>query len=423
MYVDSLDLSTVDFTGLGGPPPAHKFVVSAWTYDAVKVVLAADRASDTKYGKLQLMAKHAIDYSVFGGPQNFGKWMDVHSAPSCPAEARAPVEHLVGQFASGMTNLLGKLVKGWTTLNGSDSDVVARNFTSFIGEQTHRLTGCRGRYDYNSSQELPDTHDELDGDGFGGVDADLDKDGDDDMENVPHDSDHDKHHEDNVRGKKDKAAPKVPLPKGGIDSNVARDTRVSLSKRDRAPEDAGQGNVGKRCRADPVAARRSEATAGGRSVKQKQAPTPTRVSARLNKGAPAAGATTSTRSSPRTLTSNSGDPVVLEDLRQTTKKVKKTTTRLTSRTTRDPLECIHSKLSASDVADIHEPPVDQSAAVPSTVSTSSDARGRASPPVADVQITTASIRTSGSGESVSARTAEILPTLVAMIDAVVTHVT
>ena len=34
----------------------------------------------------QLMAKHAIDYSVFGGPQNFGKWMDVHSAPSCPAE-------------------------------------------------------------------------------------------------------------------------------------------------------------------------------------------------------------------------------------------------------------------------------------------------------------------------------------------------
>ena len=34
----------------------------------------------------QLMAKHAIDYNVFGGPQNFGKWMDVHSAPSCPTE-------------------------------------------------------------------------------------------------------------------------------------------------------------------------------------------------------------------------------------------------------------------------------------------------------------------------------------------------
>ena len=37
------------------------------------------------------MAKHAIDYSVFGGPQNFGKWMDVHSAPSCPAEVMKDV--------------------------------------------------------------------------------------------------------------------------------------------------------------------------------------------------------------------------------------------------------------------------------------------------------------------------------------------
>ena len=38
------------------------------------------------FGFFQLMAKHAIDYSVFGGPQNFGKWMDVHSASSCPPE-------------------------------------------------------------------------------------------------------------------------------------------------------------------------------------------------------------------------------------------------------------------------------------------------------------------------------------------------
>ena len=42
------------------------------------------------------------------------------------AQARAPVEHLIGQFASGMTSLLGKLVEGWMTLNGSDSDAVAR---------------------------------------------------------------------------------------------------------------------------------------------------------------------------------------------------------------------------------------------------------------------------------------------------------
>ncbi|XBI72207.1 hypothetical protein VPH35_066213 [Triticum aestivum] len=73
MYVDRLDLSTLDFTGIGGPPPPHKFVVSAWTYDDVKAVLAADKITDMKYGKLQLIAKHAIDYGVFGGPQNFGK--------------------------------------------------------------------------------------------------------------------------------------------------------------------------------------------------------------------------------------------------------------------------------------------------------------------------------------------------------------
>ena len=54
MYVDCLDLSTVDFTGTGGPPPTHKFAVSAWTIDAVKAVLAADGVIDTKYGKLHV---------------------------------------------------------------------------------------------------------------------------------------------------------------------------------------------------------------------------------------------------------------------------------------------------------------------------------------------------------------------------------
>jgi hypothetical protein len=104
-------------------------------------------------------------------------------------------------------------------------------------------------------------------------------------------------------------------------------------------------------------------------------------------------------------------------------RVKNTTTRSTNRTTKDPLERIHSKLSTSGNADIHEPPVDKTAAAPSTVSTSSDASGRPSPPVADVQTTTTAIRTSGSDESVPGRTAEILPTLVAMRDVVVTHAT
>nr|XP_040255012.1 uncharacterized protein PB18E9.04c [Aegilops tauschii subsp. strangulata]XP_040255014.1 uncharacterized protein PB18E9.04c [Aegilops tauschii subsp. strangulata]XP_045089006.1 uncharacterized protein PB18E9.04c [Aegilops tauschii subsp. strangulata] len=121
--------------------------------------------------------------------------------------------------------------------------------------------------------------------------------------------------------------------------------------------------------------------------------------------------------------SNTGDPVVLQDLRKTIKKVKKTTTRSTKRTTKDPLERIHSKLSTSGNADINEPPVDKTVAAPSIVPTSSDSSGRPSPPVADVQTTTTTIRISGSDESVSVRTAEILLTLVAMRDAIVTHAT
>ena len=68
MYVARLDLSAVDFTEIGGPPPPHKFDVSAWTYNAVKAVLAADKITDTKYGKLQvssasfLFARH---FSIF----------------------------------------------------------------------------------------------------------------------------------------------------------------------------------------------------------------------------------------------------------------------------------------------------------------------------------------------------------------------
>ena len=68
MYVDCLDLSTVDFTGTGGPPPTHKFVISAWTIDVVKAVLAADRVTDSKYGKLQVssafFATHELLVSV-----------------------------------------------------------------------------------------------------------------------------------------------------------------------------------------------------------------------------------------------------------------------------------------------------------------------------------------------------------------------
>ncbi|XBI78407.1 hypothetical protein VPH35_088106 [Triticum aestivum] len=417
MYVDCLDLSTVDFSGVRGPPPTHKFAVSAWTINAVKAVLAADRATDTTYGKLQLMDKHAIDYSMFGGPQKFGKWMDVQSAPSCPSEARAPVEHLIGQFASGMTGLLGKLVEGWTSLSASDSNAVAWQFTSFVPERTHRPTGCRGRYDYNSSQEPGDTQDDVDGD------AGLSKDDDDDMDNVHQDTDDDEHAEVRTGANKGKDATDAPPPEKVIEHTAAGGEGVLPSRRGRAPDDVGQGSHGKRSRTDPVAARRREPTVGGRAVTKKQAPTLTRVSARLNKGAPIVGDTPSTRSSPCTTTTNTGDPVVLPDLRKPVKKVKKTTMRGAKHSSKDPFKRLHSKLSTGGNSDVHEAPGDNTAAAPLTAPTNSDASGRLSPPAADVQARTTGIRTSGSDESVSARIAEILLTLLAMKDAAVSHAT
>ncbi|KAE8776237.1 hypothetical protein D1007_51178 [Hordeum vulgare] len=106
---------------------------------------------------LMLKAKHAIDYNVLSGPHNFVKWLDLHSTSSCSTE---------------------------TTLAGFYGDTLARHFTSSFGERTHHSTGYHGRQDYNSSQELPDSQEELLGDGFDGVDDGIDKNGDDDMENV-----------------------------------------------------------------------------------------------------------------------------------------------------------------------------------------------------------------------------------------------
>ncbi|XBI75349.1 hypothetical protein VPH35_068728 [Triticum aestivum] len=242
-----------------------------------------------------------------------------------------------------MTDMLGKLVEGWTSLSGSDSDAVARQFTSFVPEWTHRPTGCRGRCDYNSSQELADTQDELDGD------AGLSKDDDDDMKNVKQDIDDDEHAEVRAGGNNGKDAPDVPPPKKVKEHTAVRGEGVLPSKRGRVPEDVGQGSPDKR--------------------------------------------------------------------------TKKTTTRGTKHISRDPLERLHSKLSTGGNSDVHEAPGDKTAAAPSIVPTNSDASGRPSPTVADVEVRTTGIRTSGSDESVSARTAEILPALLAMKDAAVSHAT
>ncbi|XBI79749.1 hypothetical protein VPH35_089107 [Triticum aestivum] len=384
MYVDCLDLSTVDFTGVGGSPPTHKFAVSAWTISAVKAVLAADR---------QLMAcmeNYRLVFVYVFFTQHAYKF-DMTQ----PSMARAPVEHLIGQFASGMTGLLGKLVEGWTSLSASDSNAVARQFTSFVPERTHRPTGCRGRYDYNNSQEPGDTQDDVDGD------AGLSKDDDDDMDNVHQDTDDDEQAEVRRGGNRGKDATDAPPPEKVKEQTAPRGQGVLPSRRGRAPDDVGQGSHGKKSKTDPVAARRNEPTAGGRAIMKKQAPTPTRASARLNKGAPIAGDTPSTRSSPRTTTTNTGDPVVLPDLRKPVKKY----------------------LSTGGNSNVHEAPGDNTAAAPMTAPTNSDASGRPSPPAADAQARTTGIRTSGSDESISARTAEILPTLLAMKDAAVSHAT
>ncbi|KAI4987269.1 hypothetical protein ZWY2020_020069 [Hordeum vulgare] len=196
MYVDRLDLSTVDLAAVGGVPPPHKFVVSAWTYDVVKVVLAAEMITHIKYGKLQ---------------------------------DRAPMEHLVGQFASGMTSLLGKLVEGSTTLAGSDADEVARHFTSFVGARTHHLMSCRGRYNYNNSREHPDTQEDTFVGGLGAMDVGPAKghDGHDVMENVQHGSDQLKSREFPIGDNNGKAQDVVNASKGGNASTVAIDMSVS----------------------------------------------------------------------------------------------------------------------------------------------------------------------------------------------------
>lgn len=83
------------------------------------------------------------------------------------------------------------------------------------------------------------------------------------MENVQQDTDDDEHVEVRAGSKKGKDAPDVPPPEKVKEHTAAKGEGVLPSKRGRASEDVGQGSPGKRFRTDPVAARRSEATAGG----------------------------------------------------------------------------------------------------------------------------------------------------------------
>ncbi|KAI4996334.1 hypothetical protein ZWY2020_048125, partial [Hordeum vulgare] len=308
----------------------HKFVVSAWTNKLVNAVLAAYRIAETTYGK-----HHCLHF--LGGPSNFAKWMDAHLAPSRIEEASPPVEHLVGQFASGMTSLLGKLVEGWTSLAGSNVDDVARHFTSFVGAPTHHPTNRCGWYDYNSSQEQHDTQEDSFVGGLGAMDAGP--------------------------------------PKGADGHDVT-------------------GHVTH----------------------------PSHASARLNKGVPTAIGISSTRSSPRASLSNTGDPVLLEEIRKQNRKIKKTKSRPTKATKKDQLERFHSKLVTSSNGDIHVPLANKPVATTSNTATSSDGSKHSSMPAVEVNTTTGAIgisdaQLSGSDKSVSTRIAEVVLTLPLMRDA------
>lgn len=114
---------------------------------------------------------------------------------------------------------------------------------------------------------------------------------------------------------------------------------------------------------------------------------------------------------------------MLKDLRnQPRRNVKKTAKCAAKTQTKDPLERIHSKLATSaHDAEAVDPPVAKPADAPLTVVVSSDATKSPSPPAAGVDNITAGDGNgrAGSDESVSARTAEVVPTLLSRRDAAV----
>ncbi|XP_044434948.1 uncharacterized protein [Triticum aestivum] len=189
MYVDKLDISTVNLNPFGGLPPSHKFAAWAWTDAAIKVVLSADRKPDGTFGKLHLMGEQNVDYNLFGGPANFNKWMDGHTNDSCPST-----------FASGMTNILGNVVRGWTAMSAGDGDEVANQFRSFVCGGTSHPTGSRGRYDHNDSQEIPPSDEDLSIDDSDYDDDDQQDDTCNDGNNRMDDTEHDTLHEDSHGG-------------------------------------------------------------------------------------------------------------------------------------------------------------------------------------------------------------------------------
>lgn len=270
-------------------------------------------------------------------------------------QVRSNVEALVGEFASGMSNLLGNMVRGWTAMTLPDGAEVAKHFRTFVPGGTSRPIGSRARYVYTDSQELPDSEEEFVNEGGSSDDDDDDYVGADD--GPPGDAEMDNVHVDPVDEEPQQADVAAAVGKGKVPARASdRSTAgVEVSKRARDSEVVVADIPAKRSKLDPVAARKrfatcflpllchsllflvstcsiyfclivsyhtcSEVTAGGRVSKPADVGQPPRSSPRLKK-APRAKANparepshTSTRSSPRFASCNTGDPVVLEDMR------------------------------------------------------------------------------------------------------------
>ncbi|KAF7078584.1 hypothetical protein CFC21_082996 [Triticum aestivum] len=216
----------------------------------------------------EFASNHAINLSLFGGAANFNKWMDVNVSPSCPPRTRSKVKNLIGEFASGMTNILGKLVQGWTGLSKGESDEVGRHFRNVAAVGASMSIGASGRFEYNSSQETGDTQKNLfDGDFDSGHGEDHDETAE---AGADIDVDVDKPSEEDGGGQDgtevgfdgqatgiDKVGEmheaKVIGGAGGNGGGVA-----ALSKRGMEGVGDGVDVVVKRARVDPVAARRRQ---------------------------------------------------------------------------------------------------------------------------------------------------------------------
>ncbi|KAM0854250.1 hypothetical protein ACQ4PT_050545 [Festuca glaucescens] len=120
LYVDSLDISSLNLDLQDSP-----FVVNIWSKKDVDTVLDADLKRDgSGYGNLELKPHLAVNFNLFGGAASFERWIEMNTAPNCPKHRQDKFARLMGEFASGITGLMSKLVQGWTEVEVEDNEHV-----------------------------------------------------------------------------------------------------------------------------------------------------------------------------------------------------------------------------------------------------------------------------------------------------------